>query len=63
MKSIAKVITQKHIKEIPSFMFGFRGRGFMFHRVENPSKIASQKDKRAIRKHTIRNQSRKANRA
>ena len=34
MKSRKKVISQKHIKEIPSQMFGHHGYGLMNHGIE-----------------------------
>ena len=60
MKSRRKVLTQKHIKEIPVGMFGFGRRGLITHGIE-PIQM-SQKEKRKNRKQLIKSHSRRMNR-
>ena len=62
MKAIEKVKQQRRIKMIPVYMFGFRTPGILQHGIDGPNKTLSQSEKRANRKHSIRSQSRKANR-
>lgn len=61
MKSRQKVISQKHIKEIPVGMFNMRHIGLLQHGTENIQD--SQAKKRQKRQHKMIHKSRSINRS